>query len=60
MEWKLFGTVFASQLVAELGDETQLAIMLYAADSAQLSPRSDPLVAGSTMRKTSPRWKSST
>lgn len=32
MEYKVLLTVFASVLVAELGDKTQLATMLFAAD----------------------------
>jgi len=30
MDWKLFITVFGSVFVAELGDKTQLATLLYA------------------------------
>jgi len=33
MEWKVFGTVFLTVFVAEIGDKTQLATMLYAADA---------------------------
>lgn len=32
MEYKLFGTIFFTVLLAELGDKTQLATMLFAAD----------------------------
>ncbi|WP_439101308.1 TMEM165/GDT1 family protein [Congregibacter sp.] len=32
MDWKVFATVLMSVFVAELGDKTQLATMLFAAD----------------------------
>jgi putative Ca2+/H+ antiporter (TMEM165/GDT1 family) len=32
MDWRILSTVFTSVLIAELGDKTQLATMLFASD----------------------------
>lgn len=34
MDWKIFGTVFGAVFLAELGDKTQLATLLFASKNA--------------------------
>ena len=45
MDWKLFLTVFSTVFLAELGDKTQLATLLYASDAR--NPKLTVLVAAS-------------
>ena len=45
MDWKVFLTVFSTVFVAELGDKTQLATLLYASDAR--NPKLTVLAAAS-------------